>query len=141
MRPCDIVTPVEPCETGCGALVAVTVRRDDGARRLSEIDGDGRIVPGGHSADWCRERRRRQHQGGPRWEPCEVCTTPVLTTEGRDDGVMRPVMLDNAAGEAPTTFHEHTPQRCRDLRDGSPLCRCGRTRGEHPGAYCRQFRP
>jgi hypothetical protein len=58
-RPVDIVTEPEPCETGRGAPVAVTRRRDDGATRLSVIGDDGRVWPGGHTQADCLGRRGR----------------------------------------------------------------------------------
>jgi len=46
-RPVDIDGPVEQCERGCGDKVAKTVRRDDGATRVSTIR-DGQVMPGPH---------------------------------------------------------------------------------------------
>ncbi|QYN41179.1 hypothetical protein K1T35_48445 (plasmid) [Pseudonocardia sp. DSM 110487] len=57
VRPVDIVTEPEQCETGCGARVAITRRRDDGATRLSVIGDGGRVWPGGHTQADCRGRR------------------------------------------------------------------------------------
>jgi hypothetical protein len=50
-RQVDLVTTPEKCE-GCGRTVAVTRRRDDGAERLSDVDGNGRVLPGGHNELW-----------------------------------------------------------------------------------------
>jgi hypothetical protein len=55
-RPVDIVTTPEPCES-CGSKVAMTIRRDDGATRLSNITADGRVAPGPHDSDDCHSRR------------------------------------------------------------------------------------
>jgi len=49
----------EPCER-CGALVQAHRRVIDGAMRVSDmraIDGVLRVMPGGHTPDWCTDIR------------------------------------------------------------------------------------
>jgi len=50
IRPVELKTPPEKCERGCGRLVAVTRRIDDGATRLSTVDKAGNVQPGPHNA-------------------------------------------------------------------------------------------
>ena len=54
-RKVSIKGPIEPCERGCGQEVALTVREDDGAKRVSTID-NGRVMPGGYNVT-CRPKR------------------------------------------------------------------------------------
>lgn len=56
-RPVVIVSPVEKCENGCGRKVAVTVRQDDGAKRVSTIADDGSTVLPGPHLGTCMGRR------------------------------------------------------------------------------------
>lgn len=55
-RSVNTVTTPEPCES-CGNQVAVTVRADDGATRLSNIGADGQVLPGPHDSTDCHSRR------------------------------------------------------------------------------------
>lgn len=59
IRPVELKTPPEKCERGCGQLVAVTRRIDDGATRLSTVSENGSVQPGPHNAIYHDEEDNR----------------------------------------------------------------------------------